>query len=165
MNRLIALVLLLMVPQFAFASETNGIEDILETKEEQEISNGGTDNPEDIRMCIEAYRKKNSGTEGVIIDDSLDNIHASENIKIYAFTTKKPSDFYNEYRLSSNLTDFVSSNYSIIRVFRDNNNDLIDSVFDYCYTKSNGSLKDEDFKLFRIQNNFVRIVEKIKNSK
>lgn len=47
----------------------------------------------------------------------------------------------------------------------DNFKDLIDSVFDYCYTKSNGSLKDEDFKLFRIQNNFVRIVEKIKNSK
>lgn len=47
----------------------------------------------------------------------------------------------------------------------DNFKDLIDSVFDYCYTKSNDSSKDEDFKLFRLQNNFIRIVEKIKNSK
>ena len=83
MNRLIALVLLLMVPQFAFASETNGIESILETKEEQQISNAGTNNPEDIRMCVEAYCKKNNGTEVVITDDSLDYIHAAENIRIY----------------------------------------------------------------------------------
>ena len=144
MNRLIALVLLLMVPQFAFASETNGIESILETKEEQQISNAGTNNSEDIRMCVEAYCKKNNGTEVVITDDSLDYIHAAENIKIYAFTTKKPSDFYNEYRLSGNLTDFVSSNYSIIRVFRDNNNDLIDSVF---YMKpENAEQSDADWK-------------------
>ncbi len=144
MNRLIALVLLLMVPQFAFASETNGVESILETKEEQQISNAGIDNPEDIRMCVEAYRKKNNGTDVVITDESLVNIHASENIKIYAFTTKKPSDFYNEYRLSGNLTDFVSSNYSIIRVFRDNNNDLIDSVF---YMKpENAEQIDTDWK-------------------
>ncbi len=144
MNRLIALVLLLMVPQFAFASETNGVESILETKEEQQISNAGIDNPEDIRMCIEAYRKKNKGTDVVITDESLVNIHASEDIKIYAFTTKKLSDFYNEYRLSGNLTDFVSSNYSIIRVFRDNNNDLIDSVF---YMKpENAEQIDTDWK-------------------
>lgn len=144
MNRLIALVLLLMVPQFAFASETNGVESILETKEEQQISNAGIDNPEDIRMCVEAYRKKNNGTDVVITDESLVNIHASENIKIYAFTTKKPSDFYNEYRLSGNLEDFVSSNYSIIRVFRDNNNDLIDSVF---YMKpENAEQSDADWK-------------------
>ena len=95
-------------------------------------------------MCVEAYSKKNNGTEVVITDDSLGYIHAAENIKIYAFTTKKPSDFYNEYRLSGNLEDFVSSNYSIIRVFRDNNNNLIDSVF---YMKpENAEQSDADWK-------------------
>lgn len=137
---LIAALIFVLIPSFAYANERNGMESILESNEEQKISNSGTDNTEDIRMCIEAYRKKNNGIVAYTLDNSLDDIHASENIKIYAFTTKKPSVFYNEYRLSNNLMDFVSLNYSIIRVFRDNNNNLIDSVF---YMKPENSKQDD----------------------
>lgn len=136
----IAVVYLLVVPSCVFASDNNGIGSILESKEEQGISNVGTDNPEDIRICIEAYNKKNNGVAEYSLDNSSDDIHASENIKIHAFTTKKPSVFYSEYEACNNLMDFVSPNYSIIRVFRDGNNRLIDSVF---YMKPENSKQDD----------------------
>lgn len=125
----IALLLLALIPCTAYASESKGIGSILESDEELVFSNAGTSDPEDIRICIEAYSKKNEGVSTHNLENLQENVHASENIKIYAFTTKKPSVFYDEYNSCNDLNAFVSSNYSIIRVFRDSNNTLIDSVF------------------------------------
>ncbi len=132
----VALLLTLVLTLFSYTvfADNNDINNeeinnILSSKEEQDTFNNTIANSQDDKnISIKAHEKKNKDNLNSKNEEMHTNVHPSENIKIHAFTTMKPSDFYNEYEKSQNLNNFISPNHSIITVFRDNNL-FMDSIF------------------------------------
>lgn len=133
----VALLLTLVLTLFSYTvfADNNDIDseeinNILSSKEEQDIFNNTIANSQDDKnISIEAYKKKNKDNLNFKSEELHTNVHPSENIKIHAFTTMKALDFYTEYEKSKSLNNFISPNHSIIAVFRDNDNLFMDSIF------------------------------------
>ena len=126
----------------AYASDEKPNNDILSIKKEQDQFNENiADVSHDIDICIEAYKKKNQGSTTYSTDDLVEGVHPAENIRIYAFTTKNPQVFYEEYDKSDELEEFISPTYSIVALYRDDNDTFIDSVF---YMKPENANQDDD---------------------
>ena len=117
---------------FADNNEINSkeIANILSSKEEQDTFNNTIANSqEDKDISLKAHKKKSNDNLNSKSEETHTNVHPSENIKIHAFTSMNPSDFYSEYEKSLSLNNFISPNYSIIVAFRDANNLLMDYIF------------------------------------
>lgn len=127
---LVLVLTLLSCTAFADNSDifSKEIKNVLSPKEEQDTFNNTIANSQDDKnISLKAYEKKNKDNINSTKEIHT-NIHPLENIKIHAFTTIKPSDFYNEYKKSQSLDNFISPNYSIVAIFRDNNNSFLDSI-------------------------------------
>jgi len=125
-----------------FGSDDVQINSVLSSNEEQNKFNDNIANSDkDKNLCIEAYKRKNQGIANYNIEDPYEGVHPSENIKIYAFTTMKTNEFYEEYEGNNDLENFISSNYSIVALFRNKNDVFMDSIF---YLKSEKAEQSDD---------------------
>ncbi|WP_040328102.1 hypothetical protein [Clostridium ihumii] len=134
MKKIIALTLLIItVLTTSVFAETNDVqnqsgEQILLSKEESgSFNNTIADMSPDINMVIESYNKRQKNGRGLIDRDSKD-VKAKENIKIYAFADILSSDFYKTYEEKGDLDEFIAKQNAIITVYRDSEEQFIDSI-------------------------------------
>jgi hypothetical protein len=143
MKKIVALTLLIMtILTTSVSAETNDVQNqsdkqiLLSTEENDSFNNTIADVSPDKRMAIESYKRRQENIGGLqaglqaslqAIEDPKD-VQAGENIKIYAFADILSSDFYKTYEETGDLDEFIAKQNAIITVYRDSEEQFIDSI-------------------------------------
>ena len=134
MKKIIALTLLIItVLTTSVLAESNDVQNqldeqiLLSTEESDSFNNTIANMSPDKHMVIESYKRKQRKNKELPVIEPKD-VKAKENIKIYAFADILPSDFYKDYEEKGDLDEFIAKQNAIITVYRDSEEQFIDSI-------------------------------------